>query len=232
MSFYPIYLTRIEERDIILLGGDEEAERKSGELIDFGARLTVISPHITDTMKAWQRAGKFHWIPRKYEYGDLEGAYFAIAAEYDEEIGEMVAKEARDRNILINVMDNIPLSDAAFGSLFTRGKLTVSMSSNGLAPALIVRLKEKLQNELDEAYGEFLQISQQIRGPIMEQISDSDTRKKMWYEWVDSETLPLLKAGKRDEALRLTQKIWGKKIMKAAGLSVSTGLFNKLLGKG
>ena len=216
MSFYPIYLTRLSEKKVILIGGDEEAERKASELIDFGARLVIISAQLTENLQSMYRAGRFYWIDRGYRYGDLKGSGFVIAAEYDEELAEAIAQEAGERNILVNIMDNIPLSDSAFGSVIKRGELTVSFSTNGLAPALAVRLKEKFQRELDQAYEEFLELAGALRPFINKHITDGELRKKLWYQWVDSEVTSLLRENKREEALAASAEIWGEGIIKEA----------------
>lgn len=218
MSFYPVYLTRIHEVKVILIGGNGEAERKTEELLTFGARVHVISEEISDGMRQWYNEGRFEWTRRAYRYGDLEEAGFVVAADYTDQIAEEAAREASERNLLINVMDNIPLSNSAFGSVVRQGKLTVSFSTNGLAPALAVRLKERFQQELDTAYGEFLELSDRLRPAIMETMGDPEDRRKKWYEWVDSEVISLLREGNREAALELTGKIWGREIIAKAGL--------------
>ena len=212
MSFYPIYLTRLSEKKVVLIGGDEEAERKARELIQFGARVMIISNQLTENLLDLYREGQFYWIDRKYRYGDLQGAGFAIAAEYDDKLADTIAQEASERNILVNIMDNIPLSDSAFGSVIKRGELTISFSTNGLAPALAVRLKEKLQREIDHAYEEFLDWAGRLRPLINHHITDGELRKKLWYEWVDSEVISLLRENRKDEAMEITSGIWGNKI--------------------
>lgn len=220
MSFYPIYLTRLDRNKVILLGGNEEAERKTEELLAFGARVHVISREITGRMRSWYGEGRIGWTARNYRYGDLEEAGLVVAADYTEEIAGEAAREAGEKNLVINVMDNIPLSNSAFGSVVRQGKLTVSFSTNGLAPALAVRLKERFQRELDEAFGEFLELSEAIRQPVMKTVKDPEERKRKWYTWVDSDTISLLRENKREQALARTEEIWGKEILEQAGLRV------------
>ena len=218
MSFYPIYLTRLDERKVVLIGGNEEAERKTIELLSFDAIVHVISASLTERLKQLHQEGKFEWTSRDYRYGDLEGAAFAVAADYSPDIAHEASREASARNLLINVMDNIPLSNAAFGSVFRQGKLTVSLSTNGLAPALAVRLKERFREELDEAYGEFLEIASRLRDPVMHLIRDPEIRKQKWYEWVDSDSLELLRRGDRKGALKTAESVWGSEVITLARL--------------
>ncbi len=218
MAFYPIYLTRLDEHKVALIGGNEEAERKTIELLSFDAKIHVISASLTERLEQLYREGKFEWTSRDYRYGDLEGVAFAVAADYTREIAIDASREAAERNLFINVMDNIPLSNAAFGSVIRRGKLTVSFSTNGIAPALAVRLKERFGEELDGAYGEFLEIASRLRDPVMHLIREPDLRKQKWYEWVDSDTLEMLRKGDRTAALKTTESVWGSEVIALARL--------------
>ncbi len=216
MTFYPVYLTQLDRKPVILLGGNDEAERKTCELLAFGARVHVISKKITAAMEHWWHEGQIQWTPRTYRYGDLKDAGFVVAAEYSMETAKTASNEANERNLLINVMDNIPLSNSAFGSVVRQGKLTLSLSTSGLAPALAVRLKERLQHEIDAAYGEFLVLADTLRPVIMSSGLDADERKAKWYEWVDSEVIPLLRNGQRRTALEITACIWGSDLVEKA----------------
>lgn len=108
MHVYPIYLTRLHEKKTVLIGGNHEAERKAGELLERDALLTVISAHLTDTMRRWADQNRIKWIPRDYREGDLSGAFLVIVAEFKGDTNKLVYREAEDAGILVNVMDDIP----------------------------------------------------------------------------------------------------------------------------
>jgi precorrin-2 dehydrogenase / sirohydrochlorin ferrochelatase len=218
MTFYPVYLTHLDRKHVVLLGGNHEAERKTLELLSFGAKVHLISPRITLALRRLHEEGRLRWTPRLYRYGDLVDAGFAVAADYTPETAREFALEAEERNILVNVMDNMPLSNSAFGSVVRQGKLTVSFSTSGLAPALAVRLKERFERELDDAYGRFLDLAGTLRPAIMETIRDGDLRKVKWYEWVDSETITALRAGNDRQALAITAEVWGEEVLERAGI--------------
>jgi precorrin-2 dehydrogenase / sirohydrochlorin ferrochelatase len=131
MNVYPIYLTRLHEMKTILIGGNHEAERKAGELLERDAQLTVISPLLTEKLLIWAEEGRFELISREYREGDLEGAFLVIAAEFTGDTNRRVYREAEDRCILVNVMDDIPHANFSFGSIVKRGPLTISISTSG-----------------------------------------------------------------------------------------------------
>ncbi len=217
MKMFPIYLRRLDERKTVLVGGDHEAEEKVEQLLERDANLTVISPHLTEKMQRWVGENRFKWIPRNYKQGDLEGAFMAIVAEYQGDINKKVYQEAKERDILVNVMDDLPHANFAFGSIVKRGPLTISISTSGAAPALAVRLRQRFEEEFGPEYGQFLEFMQKLRKPMAKHYDTFTARKEVWYELIDSEVLTLFRQGKADEAYKKTAEIVGEEVV-AEGL--------------
>lgn len=213
MKMYPIYLRRLDERKTVLVGGDEEAEGKVKELLERDARLTVISPGLTDKLRQWADEGRFTWLQREYRPGDLDGAFMAIVAEYEGDINEQVYHEAEERGILVNVMDDIPHANFAFGSIVKQGPLTISISTSGAAPALAVRLRQRFEQEFGPEYGQFLEFMQKLRKPMDHFHPGFSQRKELWYELIDSEVLNLFRKGKTKEAHDKTAEIVGENVV-------------------
>ena len=213
LDVYPIYLRRLNERKTVIVGGDWEAEGKIKDFLDRGAWLTVISPELNEPLQEWADEGHFEWIPRQYKYGDFEGASVAIVAEFEGDINKIAYKEAKQRNILINVMDDLPHANFAFGSIVKQGPLTISISTGGAAPALAVRLRQRFEKEFGKEYGEFLEFMQSLRKPMKKHIDEFDTRKKLWYELIDSEILTLFSERKVGQAYQRAKEILGDELV-------------------
>lgn len=216
LKMYPIYLRRLSERKTVLIGGNEEAENKAAELLRREANLTVINRRLTKRLAVWAEEGRFTWIRRQYRTGDLEGAFMAIVAEYEGDLNERVYREARERDILVNVMDDIPHANFAFGSIVHRGPLTISISTGGAAPALAVRLRQRFEKEFGPEYGSFLEFMKKLRTPMARHHPQFETRKKLWYELIDSEVLSLFGENRAGEAYRLTGEIVGRAVVEEA----------------
>lgn len=213
LDVYPIYLRRLNERKTVIIGGNWEAEGKVKDFLDRNAWLTVISPELNDQLEKWADEGRFEWISRPYQYGDLEGASVAIVAEYEGDVNKKVYQEAKELNILVNVMDDIPHANFAFGSIVKQGPLTISISTGGAAPALAVRLRQRFEKEFGKEYGDFLEFMQSLRKPMKKHIDEFDTRKKLWYELIDSEILTLFREKRVDEAYIRAKEILGEKLV-------------------
>lgn len=213
MKVYPIYLNQLHVKKTILIGGNHEAERKAGELLACDADLTIISESLSPALQELAAAKRFTWIPRGYQNGDLEGAFLVIVAEYTGDLNKRIFEEAESRGVLVNVMDDIPHCNFAFGSMVKRGALTISISTSGAAPTLAVRLKEKFEREFGDEFARFLDLMQKLRKPMIRFHPDFDDRKRLWYRLVDSEILEFMKDGDNKAAINKAAEIVGYDVL-------------------
>jgi uroporphyrin-III C-methyltransferase/precorrin-2 dehydrogenase/sirohydrochlorin ferrochelatase len=81
-------------RRVVVVGGGTVAQRRLPRLVSSGARVEVISPHVTPAVQAMADAGEIAWHQRPYADGDLDGAWYAVTCTRDAEVNERVAVEA------------------------------------------------------------------------------------------------------------------------------------------
>ncbi len=146
--YYPVYLD-VQGRRCAVFGGNSEAERKVNYLLESGADVMFHAPasHTTGGLKAMAAAGKVAWRKRAYRKGDLEGAWLAIVADTtDPDRNELVFREARERNVVLNVMDVPHLCTFIAPAVVQRKDVTVAVSTGGASPALARRLREEMSS--------------------------------------------------------------------------------------
>ena len=90
------YLTglRLAGRRVVVVGGGEVASRRAGRLLEAGADLCVVAPHVSPRLASAAARGELTWLPRPYRTGDLTGAWYVLAATDDEEANRAVSAEA------------------------------------------------------------------------------------------------------------------------------------------
>jgi len=213
MKVYPIYLSKLDSKRTVLIGGNHEAERKARELLECDANITLISESLTAELQEMADDGRLNWISREYREGDLEGAFLVIVAEFSGDINERVFREAENKGILVNVMDDIPHCTFTFGSMVKRGPLTLSISTSGAAPTLAVRLRQRFEKEFGSEYADFLEFMQKLRQPMAVVYSDFEIRKNLWYKIVDSEILDLFRLNETEKAYKKTADIVGSEVV-------------------
>jgi len=148
--YYGIFVD-VQGRRCLVFGGDaHEGQRKVRYFLDCGATVILFSPEesTSDGLKELAAAEKIEWVRRKYQPGDLEGAWMAVVADTsDDEINKAVSAEAKERNVLLNVMDVTPLCTFIAPALIQRNDVTVATTTAGTSPALARRLREEMTSE-------------------------------------------------------------------------------------
>jgi uroporphyrin-III C-methyltransferase/precorrin-2 dehydrogenase/sirohydrochlorin ferrochelatase len=90
---YPVGLTLLDRR-VTVVGGGRFAHRRVAGLVAARARVTVVSPAITPALESLAETGEVTWLRRRYETGDLDGSWYAVAATGDPMVDASVAEEA------------------------------------------------------------------------------------------------------------------------------------------
>ncbi len=220
MKGYPLFLIGLERRRCVVLGGGQEAERKIEGLLECDAATTVIARDVTDRIRALAADRRLTWIDRDYRRGDLKGAFLVIAERRDRATNTRIWNEAQTEGALVNIMDDVEHCDFIAGSVIRRGPLTVAVSTGGCAPALAVRLRERLQRELGPEYATFLEMMRAAREPMTRRYPDFDERRARWYELVDSDIIEHLRAGRTELARALLEQLMGEPGSGELGLAV------------
>ena len=195
--YYPVLLD-LRGRACVVIGGGTIATGKVEGLLEAGAWVTVIAPQLSPALAALAEAGQVRHLARAYQPGDLAEAFLAVGATDDRSANAAVWAEAQARNLLFNAVDDVPHCNFIAPSLLRQGDLTVAISTSGKAPALAVRLKEKLAPQFGSEYARFLELAGELREGLATAVPDFEARRALWYQLVDSDVLALLKAG--DEA--------------------------------
>lgn len=195
---YPAILI-LDGRLGVVVGGGTVAERKVRTLLDAGAKVRVVSDAVTERLARQAEAGEIELVRRRYERGDLAGAAVAIAATDDAEVNRGVYEEATAGGIPVNVVDDPPHCTFIAPSIVRRGDLLIAISTGGKAPALAVRIRERLERDFGEEYARFLEVVGSLRDEV-EVPGDQDRRAAAWYRVVDSDVMDLVRAGKIEEA--------------------------------
>ena len=207
-TYYPVYI-QLHEQPCVVIGGGKIAEGKVEGLLAADARVKVVSPALTPRLHELAASSQIAHISRAYQPGDLVGAFLVICATDQSEINHQVWEEASANRQLVNVVDDTPHCNFIAPAILRKGDLTIAISTAGKAPALAVRLKERLQAEIGPEYERFLQLAGELREELARRIPDFETRKLLWYELVDSDALDLLARGDEPAAVERISQVVG-----------------------
>jgi uroporphyrin-III C-methyltransferase len=127
---YPVGL-RLHGRRVVVVGGGQVAHRRVAGLLEARARVTVVSPEVTPALEALVDPGSLVWVRRRYEHGDLDGAWYAVAATDDPSVNAAVAAEAEAARTFCARADDRSASSVWTPAVGRQGDLVVGVHGGG-----------------------------------------------------------------------------------------------------
>ena len=107
--------------------------------------------------------GRIALEARRYRSGDLRGFDLAIAATDDPSVHAAIAREAREENVWLNVVDVPEQCDFIAPALLERGSLQIAVGTSGAAPALAARLRDRIADLLGAEIEIVVEIHRRVR---------------------------------------------------------------------
>jgi len=199
MRYYPVFLD-LRDRPVLLVGGGAVAQRKQVLLLRAGAALRVVAPQAHPAFHAAAAEGRLALRLRGFRADDLEGAVFAIAATDDPAVNAEVAAAARARGVPVNVVDAPALCSAILPAVVDRDPLIVAIGSEGSAPVLARRLRERIEALLDPSLGALARLLERWRGRVRERFAAVPQRRSLWERAIDGAPAAALRAGRSEDA--------------------------------
>jgi len=206
---YPVML-ELGRRRCVVLGADAVREGKVEGMLAAGADDVLVVATGPDThLNELDRVDGVIVERRGWRAGDLNGAFLVVAASRDAEERDAIAREARRRGALVNVMDDIPNCDWSAPGVVRRGELVFAIATGGASPALTKKLRAQLSREFGEEWCEVLTVLRSVREQTLPQIPDVATRARRWADALDlDEAADLVREGRADElADRLHERL-------------------------
>jgi len=173
---YPINL-EIKDIKITIIGGGEVAYRKCKNFLDFGKSIRVVSPEFIDKFDLIKKDVELVYDRYKEEY--IKDSFIVVAATNNKEINKNISIYCRNCGKLINVVDDINLSNYIVPSYIKRGDLLISISTGGKSPSLSSKIKKELEEKYDDSYEEYINILGKIRQKVIKKYENVFERKKV-----------------------------------------------------
>ena len=180
MSLFPIFLKLIN-RPCLVVGAGRVGEPKIASLLAAEAAVRVVAPEATEAVRQWARTGRLDWQPRCFEPGDLDGNFLVVVATPWRELNDSIYREAQQRGVLCNVVDDPPRCDFYYPAVVNRGELQIAISTNGRSPALAQRLRQELEQQFGPEYEAWIEALGQKRQGLFALAIDSEERRRLLH---------------------------------------------------
>lgn len=139
----------LEGRNVLVVGGGRIALRKVKTLLPTGAHITVVAPQLDPEFTT---ISSIVLKSRPYEPLDLRGIFMVFICTDKPAVNAQVSNDARARRILVNNACDYLDGDFIVPARMDFGEnIAVTVSTQGRAPSLAKKLKQKIQEDWGES---------------------------------------------------------------------------------
>jgi len=198
-SYYPVFID-VVDRTCVVIGGGKIGEEKVRKLLECGAKVSIISPEVTEGVRGIVASDndEVTWAQREYQRGDLKDAFIAIAATDDTRVNTQISEEAEERNVLLNVVDVTHLCTFIAPSIARRGEVTIAVSTGGASPALARKFREELTASTLLEYADLAPLLSIARSELKQM--GVRVAPDHWQTCINDDLLAMVQDGKDEEA--------------------------------
>ena len=174
--FYSINLD-LDKFEVVIIGGGNVAYRKCKNFLEFNKKVKVIAPKFIKEFKELSKNVELIEDTYKEEY--IKDSLIVVAATNNNNVNKAIGNYCNLHNKLVNVVDNIELSNFTVPSYIKRGDLLISVSTGGKSPSLSRKIKKELENKYDNSYEEYINLLGEVRRKIIEKVDDISKRREL-----------------------------------------------------
>lgn len=202
--YYPIFLS-LEAQPVVVVGGGRVAHRKVETLLEYGARIQIISPRLIPELQALVEQGLCQWQAREYRQGDLAEAVLVFSCTEVEVVNSQVANDAHIEARAVNVVDDPEKCSFIVPSILRRGELTIAVSTGGSSPLVAKKIRQDLEGIYGEEMAAYLDLLRNWRQEAKTQLSPLE-REAFWVRVTDGEVRQLISENRMKEAKEVVEQ--------------------------
>ena len=172
-NLYPIFL-KMHELQVLIVGGGNVALEKLTFLLKSSptANVTMVAPLFREEVKTLADLYHIKMYTLGYEESFLSGIDLAIVATDNYDVNHQVYKDAKQRNLLVNVADTPELCDFYLGGIVTKGNVKIAISTNGKSPTTAKRLRQFFEDVIPDDINQMVQNLNSYRKTIKGNFED------------------------------------------------------------
>jgi uroporphyrin-III C-methyltransferase/precorrin-2 dehydrogenase/sirohydrochlorin ferrochelatase len=118
-------------RRVLVVGGGTVATRRVPALLDAGAVVEVVAPHLTPALQALAADGRIQWHERGFEPSDVDGCWLVHVAVDDAAVAAAVSAAAEERRVFCVRADDRHAATAWTPATTRQGPVTVAVTAGG-----------------------------------------------------------------------------------------------------
>jgi uroporphyrin-III C-methyltransferase/precorrin-2 dehydrogenase/sirohydrochlorin ferrochelatase len=197
MQTLPLF-AKIAGRRCLVVGGGKVAARRVEQLLNAGARVTVVAPDLDRQLAEWAADGRIEAIEARFDGALVEDVWLVVAATDEPAVNRAVAAAAEAARRLCNVVDEPALCTFIMPTIIDRDPVTIAISSAGRSPVLARRIKSLIEETLPARIGALARLAGRWRERVKAALPDLADRRRFWQASLEGEVADLAYAGKKE----------------------------------
>ncbi|MEX6347470.1 NAD(P)-binding protein [Staphylococcus ureilyticus] len=191
MSYNPL-MVDISQKQIVVIGGGKIAERRINLLKTYTKLIQIISPTLTNNLKQLVDKQEIQWRNKIFESSDVQDADLIITATNDTNVNQSILQAKPDK-ALINMAGQALAGDVLIPSILRRGKLTISVSTQGASPKLASQILAELQQHFNSTYGDYVDFLYECRQQVKRSSLSSEEKDRFLKQILNNKYLKITK---------------------------------------
>ncbi len=170
MKYFPLFLDLVGKK-VVISGAGTTAVPKIRLLMKTRARILVFGMMPEPEIINWHSQGKLIHFDREVASEDLKNCVLLYGADNNPEKDQKVLALGETHGVLVNIVDNLQLSQFITPAIVDRDPVTVAIGTEGTAPVLARKIKARVEDLLPVSLGKFAKISTTFRGRVASKLS-------------------------------------------------------------
>jgi siroheme synthase-like protein len=181
MAMFPFFV-EMEGRACLVVGGGAVACRKAEQMLSFGADVNVVAERFVPAFDALkeQYQERLTLCQRSFVREDIKRPFCVIAATDEAVLNETIADICKEREILVNVVDQKQLCSFYMSCVVREDELVVGISSGGNSPVTAQRLKAQIAPLVTPELGAYNAQLGEVREMVLKRVAEQ--RRKACFQ--------------------------------------------------
>ena len=209
MDILPIFF-KVKDQNCLVVGGGEIALRKIRLLLNVGAHVHIVAPELASSVEKLVTSSDIQYRRGVFEATDLDAIMLVIAATNQKPVNEQISRLAKQRGLLVNVVDSPELCSFFVPSIIDRSPIVVAVSSGGTSPVLARLLRARLETVIPASYGRLAHLVKGFREQVKERFQEIGIRRRFWEQVLQGPVAEMMFSGQEQLAHQTLQQALNK----------------------
>ena len=206
MNYLPLFIDTSGKKCLIV-GGGKVASRKLIPILESNMTVNMISSDIADEiLEIIKNKKNLTYEQRNFEEKDINDQFLIIAATNDKSINSLIAKLAKEKNILVNMAEDSIKGNVLIPSVVDRSPIKIAISSGAASPILTRLVKTKLETIIPYAFSKLADVMMEYRAKVKEKYSSIKERRNFWETFLDGPLSEMVLSGHIEKVKKILDK--------------------------